>query len=214
MRNINPVLLFALIAMFGTSVLQAQIVLINLKKYKLIATMPGEIDTVSHLKDEKLKVMFCDESMIPQNILSEIQQKGMDNMPREKLFTEMTYTRFQTKTDKLNFFIGYLPFDPKIAHEVCYINMTTAFARMFDEGFDGNTCSNELDKASYTDVNGVKRDVRSCVCTDGKRSLVYRVYYFDDRLYFMAVYGNVPLVEGSQEFKDMQTFINSFNDKS
>ncbi len=57
--------------------------------------MKGKTDTTSNLKQEKLNIMFCHESFIPEDVLSEIKQKGIDNMPSEKLFTEKTYTQFK-----------------------------------------------------------------------------------------------------------------------
>lgn len=184
--------------------------MVNMKADKLIVVLPGKAKTMH--KASEIKILICPPLLTAalEKEMREYQSKGQE-IPREKLEKTFSYTFYESTSNLgISYYVGILPFPKEMNEETCLWNMTTAFAKKFDSEFSEKDCSNQLEKEVFLDANNQKRDVRTCVCTKEDKLLTYKVFYFDDLLYFLAAFGNVVLKENSPELSELKEFYQSF----
>lgn len=214
-KKIN-VFINLLVIMFSFHVQAQTVVAVNMKADKLQVNLPAKDSKSAKLRTQsEIQVRICNP-LLTQELINEINQyqSAGKEIPQEKLQKSFPFTYYESVTDLgINYYVGVLPFPSEMNEETCLWNMTVAFTKKFDKGFSGNNCNNQLEKGAYTDVNGKKRNVRTCICQQENKFLVYKVYYFDDRIYFLTAYGNGILQEGSKELNEISKFFTSFSDK-
>lgn len=214
--TINSLLFVILFLSFNLKLKAQTPFLVSMKEDKLRILLPAkDMKTFSRNKSE-IKVLICNP-LITEDIKKEIEKYQAQNqqIPREKLEKSFPYTYYKSSSNlDINYYVAVLFFSNELNEENCLWNMTVAFAKMFDIGFNGEKdCSNELEKDAYTDINNHKRNVRVCACVNAERYLLYKTYYFDDRIYFLAAYANGELRKDTPQMNEIMGFFESFSDK-